>query len=144
MIGILASTVGGIAKEWLANKSERSRAKGKMKLAEINNRARLLGDAASNNHSWEMASLRSSGLALKWASFSLFALPILFTVVAPFFGGNAAVAEMWDNFERVPSGWMRIYYAITGGIWGIAALKDAAPGLVSGVATAFKRERKDV
>ena len=145
MIGALASGAFGVAKEWLGNRKARAKAKGELKLAEINNRTRLLADKNSNNHSWEMASLKSSGLALKWASFSLFSLPILFTVVAPFFGeaGNAAVAEMWANFGRVPEGWLQVYFTITGSIWGIAAMKDVAPGLVSGVAQAFKRGKKD-
>ena len=124
MLGGIISGVAAVGKQWLSNQAEKTKAKHTLDVAEINNRARLMESASENNHDWEMASLRASGLGLKWASFSLFALPIIFTVAAPFFDGNAAVAEMWLNFERVPEGWMKIYYAITGGIWGIATLKD--------------------
>ncbi len=124
MIGTIISAVSGVGKQWLHNKAEKSKAKHNLQMSEINNRARLMQSQSEANHEWEMAALRQSSIGLKWASFSLFALPIIFTVAAPFFGGNEAVALMWKNFNAVPEGWMRIYYAITGGIWGIATLKD--------------------
>ena len=135
-LGTVVSSIASVGKQWLGNQAEKTKAKHTLEIAEINNRARLMESASEYNHDWEMASLRASSRYLKWASFSLFALPIIFTVAAPFFGGNEAVGEMWANFERVPDGWMRIYYAITGGIWGIASLKDmgATPGaLLSGL-----------
>ncbi|MDD9873996.1 MAG: hypothetical protein OXU22_00470 [Gammaproteobacteria bacterium] len=138
MFGAAISAVGGIAKSWLGNKVEETKAKGKVKLAELNNRARLLQDKNSNNHSWEMASLKSSGKALKWASFTLFTLPILVTVVGPFVGAGAGVEQMWANFNRVPDGWMTVYYSMTGSIWGVATLKDSAPAMVSGIASALR------
>ena len=139
MIGAIISAVGSLGSQFLKNdetkirqKAEIEQKKHEVVLAELNNQARLLNDAQQCNADWEIKAMTTSGRALKWASFTLFALPILFTVIAPFLGdgGNAAVTQMWNNFERVPEAWMRIYYAITGGIWGITALKDigATPG----------------
>ncbi len=142
MLGAAISAVGGIAKSWLSNKVEQTKAEGKVKLAELNNRARLLEDKNSNNHAWEMASLKSSGKALKWASFVLFTLPILVTVIGPFVGAGAGVEQMWQNFNQVPDGWMTVYYSMTGSIWGVATLKDTGPAMVSGIAAALKGEKK--
>ena len=138
MIGAIFSGVTAVGKQWLSNKAEKTKAEHGLKMAEIQNKARLMASTTEYNHDWEMKALTASGRSLKWASFMLFALPILFTVVAPFGGdgGNEAVTQMWANFERVPEAWMRIYYAITGGIWGITALKDvgATPGaLLNGI-----------
>ena len=141
--GGILSSVASVGKQWLSNKAEKTKAKHTLQIAEINNRARLMESTRECNHDWEMTALRASSRYLKWASFSLFALPIIFTVAAPFLGGNAAVGEMWANFERVPDGWMRIYYAITGGIWGIASLKDmgATPGALLSGLTQLRKNR---
>lgn len=144
MFGAAISAVGGIAKTWLRNKGEQIAASGKVKLAELNNRARLLEDKESNNHAWEMASLRSSGKALKWASFVLFTLPILVTVVGPFVGAGEGVRQMWQNFNQVPDGWMTVYYSMTGSIWGVATLKDTGPAMINGVASAFRKVKSGV
>lgn len=144
MFGAALSAVGGIAKSWFNNKVEETKAKGKVKLAELNNRARLLEDKNSNNHAWEMVSLKSSGKALKWASFSLFTLPILVTVVGPFVGAGAGVEQMWKNFNQVPEGWMTVYYSMTGSIWGVATLKDTGPAMLNGIASAFKSVKSGV
>jgi len=139
MLGAAISAVGGIAKTWLSNKGKQIRAKGEMQLAELNNRTRLLADKESNNHAWEMASLRPSGKALKWSSFVLFTLPILVTVVGPFVGAGDGVEQMWQNFNAVPEGWMTVYYSMTGSIWGVATLKDTGPAMINGVAAAFRK-----
>lgn len=144
MFGAAISAVGGLAKTWLRNKGEQIAASGKVKLAELNNRARLLEDKQSNNHAWEMASLRSSGKALKWASFILFTLPILVTVVGPFVGAGAGVDQMWQNFRQVPEGWMTVYYSMTGSIWGVATLKDTGPAMINGVASAIRKVKSGV
>ena len=139
MIGAIISAAGSLGRQFLKNdetkikrKAEIEQKKHEIALAELNNKTKLLNHTQKCNADWEIKSIIASGRSLKWASFTLFALPILFTVVAPFFGegANAAVEQMWDNFNRVPEMWMRIYYAITGGIWGITALKDigATPG----------------
>lgn len=141
MISAIITGATTLAGAWLNNKAEKAKGKHKLELAELENRARLMADAQSNNSDWEMASIRASGRAMRWASFLLFSLPILFTVIAPFFaGGNGAVATMWHNFQLVPDGWMTIYYAITGGIWGFSSLKEigASP---SAIVDAFKKSK---
>lgn len=109
----------GVLKEGFGYWKDTRKAKHDMKMAGIQNRQRLLLDEQSNNHEWEMKALETSSKTLKHLSFLLFAGPILITVVNPVYGG-----EVWTNLELVPEGFMQIYYAITGAIWGIAALKD--------------------
>jgi hypothetical protein len=95
------------------------RAKHSMKMAGIENRTRLLLSEQEANHEWEMKALETSSKTLKHLSFFFFAGPILITVVNPTYGST-----IWVNLQAVPEGFMQIYYAITGSIWGVAALKD--------------------
>jgi hypothetical protein len=108
-----------IVKEGFSFWKDKRKAVHDMKMAGIQNRQRLLLDEGSYNHEWEMKALETSSKGLKHMSFLLFAGPILVTVVHPSYGG-----EIWTNLKLVPEGFMQIYYAITGAIWGIAALKD--------------------
>lgn len=108
-----------IIKSGIGYFSETRKAKHDMKMAGIANRTRLLLSEQEINHEWEMKALETSSKGLKHLSFMLFAGPIIVTVVNPSYGG-----EIWRNLEQVPDGFMQIYYAITGAIWGIASLKD--------------------
>ena len=108
-----------ILKEGLSFWKDERKAKHDMRMAGLQNRQRLLLDEQTHNHEWEMKALETSSKGLKHLSFFLFAGPILITVINPSYG-----AEIWTNLALVPDGFMQIYYAITGAIWGIAALKD--------------------
>lgn len=113
------SAIAGVFKEGFSFWKEKNKAKHEMQLAGINNRTRLLLSEQEANHEWEMKALETSSKSLKHMSFFLFAGPVLITVVNPTYG-----AQIWTNLELVPQGFMQIYYAITGAIWGVAALKD--------------------
>lgn len=108
-----------VVSDGFSNWKERKKAIQEMKLAGIQNRTRLLLDKNQINHEWEMKALESSSASLKHMSFFLFAGPVLITVVHPTYG-----AQIWSNLALVPEGFMTIYYAITGAIWGVSALKD--------------------
>lgn len=114
----------GLVSTFMKNRREKSAAKQKLKLAVIENKARLASDTQSNNHAWEMASLENSDVWLKRVSFFLFTAPIVLTMVGSFFGWEAKVEAMWKSFDQVPDWWAYIYFAMTGGIWGVAALRD--------------------
>lgn len=142
MVFDLVKGVFSLGSSWLEHRREKSKAKANLKLAVLENKTRLASEKNTNDTAWEMAALESSGHALKIMSFSLFALPIIFTVIGSFFqGGDEAVKKMWENFNLVPAPWMEVYYYITGGIWGISTLKDAVPSVVSGVANAFRKNK---
>lgn len=108
-----------VVKEGFGFWRDTKKAKHTMKMAGIENRTRLLLSEQEANHEWEMKALETSSATLKHMSFLLFAGPILITVINPTYG-----ATIWTNLGHVPEGFMQIYYAITGSIWGVAALKD--------------------
>ena len=122
----MISIVYDIVKQGIGFFKEKQKGKHDMKMAGLENRARLLRNEQEMNHEWEMKTLETSSKSLKHLSFFLFAGPILVTVVSPSYGG-----EIWNNLEKVPAGFMEIYYAITGAIWGISALKDSGINLKS-------------
>ena len=102
MKGIIGGVIGAIAKPvdtWIKNKGEKAMAKHKLDLAELENKARLMLSTSEHNASWEMASLTRSSIGLKWASFSLFSIPIILTVVAPLFGQSEVATQIWTNLE---------------------------------------------
>lgn len=124
-MGILAF-LPAIVKEAFSFWKDKKKAKHIMQMAGIENRTRLLLSEQEANHEWEMKALETSSKPLKHMSFALFAGPVLITIISPTYGG-----QIWTNLELVPDGFMQIYYAITGAIWGIAALKDHGVGLTS-------------
>ncbi len=115
----LLTLVPGLIKEGFGFWRDKKKAKHEMQMAGITNRTRLLLSEQEANHEWEMKALETSSSSLKHMSFLLFAGPVLITVLSPEYG-----ATIWTNLQLVPEGFMRIYYAITGAIWGVAALKD--------------------
>ena len=103
--------------------------------AKVANEARLLQDTQSNNAKWEMASLTQSGKMLKVMSFAMFSFPMVWAVFDP-----TQVGVYFENLKAVPIWWVQSWVAITGSIWGIATLKDAAPQLISGVKQALRKQ----
>ena len=108
----------------------------KLKQAETDNKARLLGDEQSNNHDWEMANLQDKDKWMRRISFAMFTWPFIWIYFDPV--GAQEYFILLDN--HLPEWYKQTYMAITGGIWGISALKNAIPGVVSGVMTAFRKK----
>jgi len=115
----ILSAIPNLIKETFTFWKQKNKATHDMKMAGIENRTRLLLSEQEANHEWEMKSLETSSKGLKRLSFYLFAGPILITVISPERGG-----QIWENLSHVPEGFLIIYYAITGAIWGISSLKD--------------------
>lgn len=119
---------------WLKGRNQKALAIQKRDLAVINNQARLASDTQSNNHDWEMANLNDKDKGLRYVSYSMFALPIMVTVIWPERGNL-----IFENLALVPDWWVQTFVAINGGVWGIVELKRAAPALIAAVKGAFKR-----
>lgn len=130
-LGLLVAPI----KVWLETLKEKAQAKATLDLAVLSNKARLATDKLSNNHDWEMASLQDKDKGLRYISYSIFALPILMTVVSPEQG-----ALIFKNLELVPDWWVKTFISINGGVWGIIELKRAAPALISAIKTVLKKE----
>lgn len=118
---------------WLESRSKKAQAKAELEIAVTNNRARLARDKETNNHDWEMANLTDKDKGLRYISYSIFALPILVTVVYPSQG-----QAIFTNLEYVPDWWVKTFVSINGGVWGIIELKRAAPALISAIKGAVR------
>lgn len=112
---------------------ERQQQKHQVKLSVLKNRQRLAESEQDYNHDWEMASLESRDRFLRIASFSLFAVPLVVTVIWPDTG-----AQIFANLEKAPEWYVQTFIAINGGVWGIVELKHAAPALVNGIKKVIK------
>ena len=104
---------------WLRHKQQVKEAQYKTELAIQENKTRLALDENKYNHMWEMEALKNSGKALKWMSFTLFALPFLIAWIAPEYIHHYFVIIK----ESIPRFWQDAWITINGSIWGVMALK---------------------
>jgi len=103
--------------------------------AENENRVRLLRDKQQANADWEMRGMVASGKALKWASFLMFSFPLIWAAFDP-----EAVRNYFEvSLAAVPEWWVQAWVMMTGSIWGISMLRDAAPQMVAGLRKAFAK-----
>lgn len=119
MIGIF-SAISGIAGTWIKGKNEQQKAKNELKVAELQNKARLMLDKESYNHNWEMEALKGSDKKLKWFSYTLFSLPF---IVAIFFPEQVNV-YFEKAIHTVPKWWQILFASINGAVWGLASIAD--------------------
>ncbi len=105
-----------------------------IKLADMNNKARLLNDEGSNNHEWEMANLTDKDKWLRRISFAMFSAPFIWALFDP--AGVKAYFEI--ALAAMPEWYIQLYAAMVGGVWGFAALKNSIPAIVGGVKRAMQ------
>ena len=122
----LIGNIGGWINDGLKQKRE-------IAAAAAENTIRLLKDEQSNNSAWEMATLQDKDKWLRWASFCLFTFPMVWAVFDPVGAANYFNVTL----AALPDWYKQVYLGITGGIWGISALKNAVPSIVSQMVTAF-------
>ena len=131
MIGIigsiLAPIIGGV-RDYVSTGQE-------IKKAEKENRARLLRDTKTNNHEWEMANLTDKDKWLRRISFTMFSGPFVWALFDP------TGVEQYFNIalSAMPEWYIQVYAGMVGGVWGISALKNTAPALVTGVVKALRK-----
>jgi hypothetical protein len=131
MIGIIGSLLGpviGGVKDYVAGEQE-------IKKAEKANKARLLRDKQSNNAEWEMANLTDKDKWLRRFSFGMFSAPFFWALVDP------VAVEQYFNvaLSAMPEWYIQMFGAMVGGVWGISALKNTAPALITGVVKAIRK-----
>lgn len=131
----MISMLVGLVTQGLGMFSDKLKHGRKLKEAEVNNRARMLEDTQSNNHEWEMANLTDKDKWMRRISFGMFTWPFIWIYFDP--AGAQAYFQILDTF--LPEWYKQTYMAMTGGIWGISALKNAVPSLVSGVVNAVRK-----
>lgn len=132
-IAAVVEVVGGAYTSYQEGRTKIKTAKLDMKVAEIENRARLLRDESNNNHEWEMAQITDKDKWLRRVSYSMLTLPILISIIEPTSG-----ALIWANLSEVPEWYRKMYLGVIAAIWGISELKNSAPALVHGLKKAIK------
>lgn len=133
-LGSMISPVTETVKQVNENRTKLKQADLDIKLAEKENRARLLRDTENNNHDWEMSSLADKDRWLRRASFVLFSGPFLWALFDP-----AGVKNYFDvALASMPTWYIQLYAAIIGGVWGFSALKNSLPAILGGIKKALK------
>jgi hypothetical protein len=132
----MLTLIGGLLSQVLGGVTDHFKHKRELAAAETENRARLLRDEKSNNHEWEMANLRDKDKLLRWISFGMFTWPFVWIGFDP----EAARQYFEILAQTMPDWYQEAYLAMTGGIWGISALKNAAPSIVSGIVGAVRKD----
>lgn len=122
-------TVGGYIADSVKQRRE-------IAAAEAANKVRLLQEEASNNHAWEMASLTDKDKGLRWMCFILFTYPLIWAA----FDAAAAAAYFNQTLAALPEWYRQIVFSMVGGIWGVAALKNTIPAIVSHTADAIRKK----
>ena len=123
----LFSTIATYVGEWFKGKQV-------IQAAVIENTARQIRDTETNNSAWEMANLTDKDKWLRRVSFAMFSAPMVWALFDP-----DGVREYFTiALAAMPEWYIQMYAAMVGGIWGIAALKNAVPGLVGSIASALR------
>lgn len=135
LIATVVSGVVSLGTDFFKDRKEVSKAKNALKLAEINNKTRLMSSQQEYNAAWEMAALKETGKSLKWLSFTLLCAPIILTMFGQFIGFNSAL--MWASLKTVPVWWQNIFVCANATIWGTLQIKDM--GGMSGIIQAFRK-----
>lgn len=131
LIGTAITSISSLIGNWLKGRQDLQKAKQDMKLAEIQNRARLLREKQTNNHEWEMAALSDKDKWIRRISFTMFAAPFIVAIVAPEHVANYFKVAL----TPIPEWFKNVFVAINGSVWGIAALKNP----LSQIAGALKK-----
>lgn len=98
-----------------------------IKKAEKENRAHLLRDKESNNAAWERQSLVSSDKWLKRFAFVIFFWPLSPVII----WYPELVVRYYDALSLVPMWWQQVVIGIVGSVFGLAALKNGLPAVLS-------------
>lgn len=130
----LFSPITKIFTSWNDGRNKLKRADLNIKLAEKNNRARLLESKDDNNHDWEMANLSDKDKWLRRISFGMFSAPFIWAL----FDAPAVQEYFTVALSAMPEWYIQLYAAMVGGVWGFAALKNSVPAIVGGIKKALK------
>lgn len=125
MLGIIGSVISGITgigKQYLKNKKAVKQAKADLKIATLENKARLMNSKQQYNQTWEIAALKETPQFLRVASFTMFAGPICMNMFFPYFNLDSTL--MWIGLESCPDWWVKCFTVMNGTIWGCMELRE--------------------
>lgn len=138
LIAALFQPILGLITDFFKGRQEIQAARQKVIIAAEENKARLLSQEQSNNHNWEMAQLVDSDRWLRRICFFIFSFPFIYAA----FDADQ-VAYYFDHaISAIPEWYVQIYAGIVGAVWGISALKNVLPPIVSTIKNAVIRPKK--
>jgi hypothetical protein len=124
----LLQPIAGLAGQWMSNRAEKAKAKHKLELNVLENKARLALAENEANAEWEMAQLQDKDKVLRWFSYTMFTAPIVITVVNPEWG-----RRIFENLDYAPSWVVEVWIAMNGAVWGLSSLKNVVPQVVGSI-----------
>ncbi|WP_067586364.1 hypothetical protein [Endozoicomonas ascidiicola] len=128
MLNLFSSLIT-LGTNWLKGKQQLQKSKIDQEVAESKQKTKLISDARTNNHSWELAALSADRLAsLRQFSFWLFTAPILYTVYDP-----EAAVSVWASLSTVPDWIIGVQLTMTGFIWAAKPLTNVGAMLAGKV-----------
>ena len=126
MLTILARLIQ-MGAGWLEGRQQLQKAKLEHRVAETQQKSKLISDTMSNNHSWELAALAADRLTiLRQFSFWLFTAPIIYTVFSP-----EHAQRVWNALDAVPDWVIGVQLTMTGFIWASRPLSNLGAMLTS-------------
>lgn len=133
-IGEAISGITGIGKQWLTNRGEERQAKHDLRLATLENKAKLMRSKQVYNQTWEIAALKETPKILRIASFCMFAGPIVMNMFFPYFDLDSTL--MWVGLKACPTWWVKCFCVMNGTVWGCMELREMGGfrGLLGGKA----------
>lgn len=135
MIQWLIEPISTAFKSWNDGRVKLKEADLDIKLAEKQNRARLLQSENDNNHEWEMANLTDKDRWLRRFSFGMFSAPFIWALFDP-----SGVKQYFEiALQAMPEWYIQLYAGMVGGVWGFAALKNSVPAIVGGIKRALSK-----
>lgn len=130
----LIEPISSVFTSWNEGRVKLKEADLNIKLAEKQNKARLLQSTQDNNHEWEMANLTDKDKWLRRISFGMFSAPFVWALFDP-----EGVRRYFEEALAVmPEWYIQLYAGMVGGVWGFAALKNSVPSIVGGIKKAMR------
>jgi hypothetical protein len=121
-------------KSWNDGRVKLKEANIAVKMAERQNRARLLQSESDHNSEWEMAQIVDKDKWLRRISFAMFSAPFIWALFDP-----EGVREYFETaLASMPEWYVKIFVGMTGAIWGISHLKNGLPAILGGIKKALK------
>ena len=131
----LLSPVTDLVGGWVKGRQKIKEAKLDVKLAQMENTARLLREKEGYNAQWEQAQLAQTDRLLRWLSFLILSTPFVSAAIFP----EQVQKYFTVALAAIPEWYQAMYMAIIGAIWGIAELKNSLPALIGGLKGAIKK-----
>ncbi len=134
----MIALIGGVidlVNTWLSARKEKASAKSRLKLAEINNKAKHIENSENRIHEWDMASMLNKDKLLRRVTLCIFSAPFVVAIWWP-----TVVHDYFASIEgSIPQWWVTMFVTMVGTVWGLHASKNALLAIINAL-----NERKKI